>query len=164
MPNTTIRETTLYTPHGNIGIKQDGGYMVSEQQSIQNQRDTTNASNIGTAGGAGSKYGNRQYDANYRQTNNVDKERTIVSRTNQGNASLFNPTMNATISKPDADRENNRWWAPEAVIPNGPSVQTYGKINMPQYYDECITCERIQPDLLDAFRANPYTHSLTNSV
>ena len=164
IPNTTIRETTMYTPHGNIGNQIDGAYSITEQQSIQNQRDTTNHSNLGGSGGSGAKYGNRQYDSNYRQTNNMNKEQTIVSRTNQGNTQLFNPVMNATISKLDCDRENNRMWAPEAVIPAGPSVQTYGKINMPQYYNECNNCDRIQPDLLNAFRENPYTHSLTYSV
>ena len=165
LPGTTIRETTLYTPHGNIGRQiEGGGYMVSEQQSIENQRDSTNCSTVGNAGGSSSRYGNRQYDANYRQTNNLVKEQTVVARTNQGNAQLFNPNINATIYKNDQDRENNRMWAPEAVIPNGPSVQTYGKINMPQYYNECTGCERIQPDLLDAFRSNPFTHSLTNAV
>jgi hypothetical protein len=164
MPNTTIRETTLYTPHGNIGLKQDGAYMITEQQSIENQRDSTNCATLGTAGGSGSKYGNRQYDADYRQTINIDKEKTIVGRTNQGNMQLYNPIMNASITKPDSDRENNRLWVPEAVVPNGPSVQTFGKINMPQYYNECYSCDRIQPELLNAFRANPYTHSLTNSV
>lgn len=163
-PNTTIRETTLYAPHGNIGNQLDGAYTIAEQQTIQNQRDTTTCSDMGNAGGSAAKYGNRQYDVDYRQTNNVNKEKTMVSRTNQGNASLFNPNINATVSRNDADRENNRLWAPEAVNPMGPSVQTYGKINMPQYYDECYSCSRIQPDILTAFKENPYTHSLTNAV
>ncbi len=58
----------------------------------------------------------------------------------------------------------HRLWTPEAVITVCPNVQTYGKINMPQYYNECTGCERIQPDLLDAFRSNPLTHSLTSAV
>jgi hypothetical protein len=119
---------------------------------------------MGHAGGSAAKYGSRQYDADYRQTNNVNKEKTVVGRTNQGNASLFNPNINATVSRVDSDRQNNRLWAPEAVNPMGPSVQTYGKINMPQYYDECYNCSRIQPDILRAFKENPYTHSLTNAV
>ena len=45
-----------------------------------------------------------------------------------------------------------------------PSVQTYGSINMPQQYNENINCDRIQPDILNAFKNNPYTHSLTTSV
>ena len=45
-----------------------------------------------------------------------------------------------------------------------PSVNTYGAIRAPQYYNECASCDRIQPDILNAFRSNPYTHSLTTSV
>lgn len=164
VPNTTIRETTIYATHGNIGNQLEGAYTVHEQQAIQNQRDSTNCSTLGSAGGAAAKYGNRQYDAEYRQTNNVAREGTVVSRTNQGNMELFNPNINAVIYKNDNDRNNNRLWAPEATNSMGPSMQTYGKINMPQYYNECETCERIQPDILNAFRSNPYTHSLTNAV
>jgi hypothetical protein len=68
------------------------------------------------------------------------------------------------MSKLDADRENNRLWAPQATIRNGPSVQTYGKASMPQYYNECQGCERIAPDLLNAFKENPFTHSLSSAV
>jgi hypothetical protein len=161
VPNTTMKETTLFATRGNIGNNLNNGYLVSKQQAINNQRDSTSCNEIGNAG---AKYGNRQYDSNYRQTNNMNKEKTIVSRTNQGNTNIFNPTINATIARNDGDRENNRLWAPEAVNPSGPSVQTYGKINMPQYNNECIGCDRIAPDLLNAFRSNPYTHSLTNAV
>lgn len=162
VPTTTIKETTLYKPNGYIGNQKDNAaYLVSDHQPIANQRDTTNCSQVM---GISSKYGNRQYDAVYRQTNSEAKEKSIVGRTNQGNAKQFNTQINVTLSKLDSDRENNRLWAPQAVIPNGPSVQTYGKANMPQYYDNCIGCDRISPDLLNAFKENPYTHSLTNSV
>jgi hypothetical protein len=162
VPTTTIKETTLYKPNGYIGNQKDNAaYLVSDHQPIANQRDTTNCSQVL---GVSSKYGNRQYDAVYRQTNSEAKEKSIIGRTNQGNAKQFNTQINVTLSKLDSDRENNRLWAPQAVIPNGPSVQTYGKANMPQYYDNCIGCDRISPDLLNAFKENPYTHSLTNSV
>ena len=39
-------------------------------------------------------------------------------------------------------------------------MDTYGKINTPQYYDQCQGCERISPDILTAFKKNPYTQSL----
>jgi hypothetical protein len=113
---------------------------------------------------AGSKYGNRQYDSVYRQTNSEAKEKSIAGRINPGNAKQFNSQVNVTMSKLDTDRENNRLWAPQATLHSGPSVQTYGKANMPQYYDNCIGCDRIEPSLLDAFKNNPYTHSLTSSV
>ena len=159
---TTIKETTLYKPNGYIGNQtENAAYIVSEHQPIYNQRDTTNHDQFL---GVNSKYGNRQYDAVYRQTNNQDKERLVVGRTNQGNTNMFNSQINVTLSRLDSDRENNRLWAPQSVIPNGPSVQTYGKANMPQYMNNCQGCERINPELLDAFKNNPYTHSLTNSV
>ena len=161
-PNVTIKETTLYQPNGYINSQKDNaGYLVNDQQPIANQRDTVNHDHLM---GVSSKHGNRQYDAVYRQTNSEAKEKTIAGRVNQGNAKHFNPQINVTMSKLDSDRENNRLWAPQSVIPNGPSTQTYGKANMPQYYDQCQGCDRIAPDLLNAFKENPFTHSLTNAV
>jgi hypothetical protein len=160
----TIKETTIYSPHGNVGNQLDGAYKVSEQQSIENQRDSTNCSNFGSAGGSSTSYGNRQYDAEYRQTNNVTKEKTIIARTNQGNTSLFNPNINSQSYKIDSDRNNNRLWVPSANNSIGPTLHTYGKVNVPQYNNQCNNCERMQPDILNAFKENPYTHSLTSSV
>ena len=161
-PSTTIKETTLYQPNSYIGHqKENAAYMVSQQQPIANQRDTVNHNQLL---GLSSKYGNRQYDAEYRQTNNDTKERLAVARTNAGNTSQFNTNMNVTLSKIDSDRENNRLWVPSAIIHSGPTVQTYGKQNLPQYFNETQGNDRILPDLLTAFKENPYTHSLTSSV
>jgi hypothetical protein len=56
-------------------------------------------------------------------------------------------------------------WVPSNMPQMPMSKETYGKIRSPQYYDECkIGCDRIQPDILNAFKNNPYTHSLTTSV
>jgi hypothetical protein len=162
IPNTTIKETTLYQPNTYINSQKDNAaYLVNEQQPITNQRDTVNHEQMM---GMSSSHGNRQYDAVYRQTNSEAKEKTIVGRINPGNAKHYNSQINVTMSKLDTDRENNRLWAPQATIRNGPSVQTYGKAHMPQYYNECQGCERIAPDLLTAFKENPYTHSLTSAV
>ena len=163
IPNTTIKETTLYQPHGYFGNQQNGAYEVADHQAIANQRDTTNCSQFAPMGGAGSKHGSRQYDSAYRQTNNETKEKSIAGRTNQGNAKMFNPQINVTMSKLDSDRDNNRLWAPSAVIHHGPSVQTHGKTNAPQFYSE-IQDNRIEPSLLQAFKENPYTHSLSSAV
>lgn len=160
--NTTIKETTLYQPNGYINSQKDNaGYLVNEQHSISNQRDTVCHDQFM---GMSSKQGNRQYDAVYRQTNSEAKEKTIIGRTNAGNSKNFNSQINVTMSRLDSDRENNRLWAPQSTIHNGPSVQTYGKTSMPQYYNECQGCDRITPDLLTAFKENPYTHSLSSAV
>jgi len=163
IPNTTIKEMTLYQPNGYINSQKDNAaYLVNDQQPIANQRDTVNHEQMM---GMASKHGNRQYDSVYRQTNSEAKEKSIAGRINPGNAKHYNSQINVTMSKLDTDRENNRLWAPQATIRNGPSVQTYGKIaHVPQYYDNCVGCERIAPDLLTAFKENPYTHSLTNAV
>ena len=150
VPNTTIKETTLYQPNGYIGNQSNDAYLITDQQPITNQRDTVCHNQFM---GMSSKHGNMQYDSAYRQTNNETKEKSVVARTNQGNAKHFNSQINVTMSKLDADRENNRLWAPQAIIHNGPSVQTYGKVSqVPQYMDNCIGCQRIAPDLLTAFK------------
>lgn len=163
---TTIKETTVYQSNGYVGnqVANSNAYLTTSYQPISNQRDTTSpiSPQLGAAGGAASRHGEMQYDYMYRQTNNDDKERLVAARTNQGTARQFEPFMNVTIAKPEADRENNRLWAPQRIqgADAGPSVQTYGKITMPQYYNECQGCDRIAPDLLNAFRQNPYTQSL----
>jgi hypothetical protein len=112
----------------------------------------------------GDRSGQRQYDADYRQTNNEAKEKLVVGRINQGNAKNFNSSINMSMSKLDSDRDNNRLWAPSAVTSMGPSTQTYGRKNTPQYQNAYQDNNRIDPCLLDAFKANPYTHSLSSAV
>jgi hypothetical protein len=162
VPNTTIKETTLFQPNTYIGNQtENAAYLVSEQQSFDCQRDTVNHNNFM---GMSSKHGVRQYDSVYRQTNSEAKEKSIAGRVNQGNAKHYNSQINVSMSKLDSDRDNNRLWAPQSVIPNGPSVQTYGKMaQVPQYMDNCIGCDRINPEILDAVKNNPYVFSF-NSV
>jgi hypothetical protein len=162
MPITTIKETTIYQPNGYIGNQIDGAYQVTEHQSIANQRDTT--SDFCQLNPVGDKSGLRQYDSVYRQTNNEVKEKLVAGRINQGNAKNFNSSINMSMSKLDTDRDNNRMWAPSAVSNIGPSMQTYGKTNAPQYQNAYQDNNRIDPGLLDAFKANPYTHSLSSAV
>lgn len=165
VPITTVKETTIYRPNGYVGNQLNGGaYEVTDQQSITNQRDTTtDFCQMNSMGGSGTKHGSRQYDVNYRQTNNEAKEKSIVGRTNQGNMATFNSQLNVSHSRLDGDRENNRMWAPSAVIQSGPSVQTYGKIHGPAINNQLTSdCNRMDPALLDAFRANPYSFSLSS--
>ena len=165
VPITTVKETTMYRPNGYVGNQLNGAYEVTDQQTIANQRDTTtDFCQMNSMGGSGTKHGSRQYDAVYRQTNNETKEKSIVGRTNQGNMSMFNSDLNVSHSKLDCDRENNRMWAPSAVIQSGPSVQTYGKAHMPALNNACTTgCDRMDPALLDSLKKNPYAFPF-NSV
>ena len=139
-------------------------YVNNAMPGEQTQRDTTSCSYIGTSGGAAAQYGDMSYDAAYRQHNNDIKSATIANRPNQGGTQVFNQQMNVNIARQDSDRYNYRVNAPAAVVAMPPSKEIYGKIHAPQYYNECAGCDRIQPDILNAFRNNPYTHSLTTSV
>jgi hypothetical protein len=163
---TTNREMLvgkLDNNHLNFQNQRDGGYTVNVQQPIDNNRDTTNISYIGSSGGPANQSGLRTYEAEYNQRNNPNK--TYPNRPNQGGTQIFNQNECIKIDKLECDRENNRLW----VRGSGPTVanalpapETYGKFSARQYYDENINCERIQPDILNAFKQNPYTQSLNS--
>ena len=162
---TTIKETTLYSPNFYINTQTEGGgYMVADQQAITNQRDSTTCSSIGNAGGNSSRWGDMSYTSAYMQTNNTLKEPSVVARTNHGNTQIYNQTMNVNVAKIDSDRDNTRMWVPNNMGYKPMVKENYGHIRSPQQYDQSMNCDRIAPDLLDAFRKNPFTHSLTNAV
>ena len=161
---TTVKETTLYAPTFNINNQKEGMYVNNAMPGEATQRDSTSCSYIGTSGGAATAYGDMSYSAAYNQHNNDIKSSTVNNRPNQGGTQIFNQQMNLTTIKSDSDRFAGRVNPAISVTPLPPSTQTYGSINAPQYYNECAGCDRIQPDILNAFRSNPYTHSLTTSV
>jgi len=163
--STTVKETTLYAPNFNINNQTQGIYVNNESPGIETQRDTTSCEYFTAAGGYATNYGDMSYRAAYNQHNNDIKSQTIVNRPNQGGTQIFNQQMNLTTIRSDSDRFDGRTnpaFSKLSSLP--PSAQTYGAIRAPQYYNECNGCDRINPDLLTAFKNNPYTHSLTNSV
>ena len=162
---TTVKETTLYSPHFNINNQKESIYVNNYTPMDLTQRDTTSCSYMGTSGGQASQYGDMNYESAYNQHNNDIKSSTIDNRPNPGGMQIFNQKMNVTTTKSDTnslDGRVNPAYSYLSQMP--PSVNTYGAVRVPQYNNECINCDRIQPEILDAFRANPYTFSLTNSV
>jgi hypothetical protein len=162
---TTIKETTVYSPTFYIDGQKEGMYVNNAMPGELTQRDTSSCSYIGTSGGGATQYGNMSYAAAYKQHNNDIKSSTIANRANQGGTQIFNQQMNVNCSKQDTtnyDFRVNPASSRLSIVP--PSVQTYGAVASPQYYNQNISCDRIQPDILNAFRENPYTHPLTTSV
>jgi hypothetical protein len=162
---TTIKETTLYSPNFNINNQKEGIYVNNYTSPDNTQRDTTSCEYYTAAGGYATGYGDMSYEAAYMQNNNDIKSQTIMNRPNQGGTQIFNQQMHLSTIKSDSDRLDGRVnpaFSRLSGLP--PSVNTYGAIRAPQYYNECASCDRIQPDILTAFKNNPYTHSLTNSV
>jgi len=50
----------------------------------------------------------------------------------------------------------------QSIASGIPSTDTLGKIVMPQQYDQTINSERMNPDILQAFKCNPYAQSLNS--
>jgi hypothetical protein len=120
---------------------------------------------MGFVGGLSTNEGMMIYDSTYAQTNNEIKSQTIYNRPNQGGTQIFNQQMNVSTYRDDANRYDDRLFTPSSIVPLPAGKEQIGKFNTPQMYDESkIGCDRISPDLLDAFRQNPYTHSLTTSA
>jgi len=170
-PKTTVKETTqgkLGLQHLNVssvGVP-DGGYLSANPQIRDQQRNTTNCENIGIAGPvSGSDF--TSVEAYYNQRNNVNK--TAEGRPNPGGTGMFSSNQNIKIDRIDADRRNHQNNSdiiipvPRQVISNNmPSVENYGKISMPQLNNQNINAERMQPDILKAFKNNPYAQSLSS--
>ena len=73
--------------------------------------------------------------------------------------------MNVNIPRIDTDRENPRMWVPNcsniAQLPIG--REQYGVIKGKQIYEENdINVTRIEGNILQAFKNNPYTQSLSS--
>tara|TARA_A100001015_G_scaffold214080_1_gene240250 strand:- start:1878 stop:3593 length:1716 start_codon:yes stop_codon:yes gene_type:complete len=157
-PKTTIKEMT--TGKGNhINVQGQsigtGTYKVDRYQPIVNQRDTTNRSKWGNA--VSDTPGPMQIDKYNRQRNNVNKGQTEY--TPSGYENLFSGNITADICTKRGDCQE-RVAAPSLPIqPIG--VDTYGKLNGLERTSQ-IDNERIDKNLLDAFKQNPYTHSITS--
>jgi len=161
-PNTTIRETTEENKFiaGVNSNQNGGGYMTNEYQPISNQRDST--TDIFYAGGASAGEGTkniRPYDAEYRQRNNDLKSSTIQGRMVPGNMNLMNNNISMRVR--EGEMVNQR----PLVKTSGPqdfiSAESLGNMHTKQGLYSTIQMDRNSPEILDAFRKNPYTHSLT---
>jgi hypothetical protein len=159
---TTIKETTLHAPNTYIGNQKEGGYLAAKNQAIANQRDSSSTDAICGIGGGATKYGEMRYEAVRSQYNNELKEPMVAARTNHGSMQTFNPNMNINVAKNESDLFNTRPMAPIATIAQGTTKEMYGRMDMNQYNMSDGTSNRNDGDLLSAFKANPYTHSLTN--
>jgi hypothetical protein len=162
---TTNKETTLYAPTFHINNQRESMYVNNYSTPDITQRDTTSCEYYTAAGGASTSFGNMDYSAAYNQHNNDIKAQTIVNRPNQGGTQIFNQSMHLSTIKSDSDRFNGRVNPAHSQLTSlPPSTKTFGAIRASQYYNECAGCDRIQPDILNAFRNNPYTQSLTSAV
>ena len=124
--------------------------------------------NIGdssTSGFVNGPQGQMNVTAWNNQHNNVNKTHEIWPM--PGGTQIFNGSENIRNPKNDQDRVNTRLPCSDLMIPppssyadTVPSLDSYAKINMPQQYNENINTQRIDGNILQAFKSNPYTQSL----
>ena len=144
--------------HLNIQGQDSTGYLVSNPEILGNQRDSTCTDYTANGGGA-THMGFKSNEAANNQHNNVNK--TYKSRPNQGGTQIFNQQMNIDTYKNENDRNNNRMWVPTNAPKNyNNTILAADNARGLQTYDQKINNDRLNPDLLSAFKNNPYTHSL----
>jgi len=156
---TTNREMTtekIGLNHLNIE-RQDStsaGYINSNPYLTHTQRESTSKQQMGIATSILPM--GKSYDAEYNQRN---FEKPLIGRSTIGNMNLFNSDINANIN----GRESCETRGTPIFIPNiAPHAGQLGMNTVsPQKYIN-INEQYNHPDLLKAFKSNPYTQSLTS--
>jgi hypothetical protein len=132
-----------------------------KKYSLGTIREELERSYVGGASGSRASGKADNHHLNQYQTPG-DKTIAIPADRPLGNANIFSPTINARTEKMEPLQVQPRFES--AMIHSAiPSVHTFGVTNAPFSLSEKSTVdERLNADLLDAFRKNPYTHSLSS--
>lgn len=159
----TLREINGQKVHLNVQSQADGAYHVTEHQKVFNQRETTNVGNYGNVGGGVTGLAPTSNEAELNQHDNPYKEITTYNRFEHGSQDQFNNSINMKVEKFDNDRNNNRMFIPTT----GQNINI-GPENMSQTtkYPQIGgvgQSQRMDGDILKAFKENPYTHSLSSA-
>lgn len=153
--NREMNSTKLDFNHLNVQRQNEGGHTSNPHELLETNRVSTNYEAYGIAG-ANQNEGVRLYDSAYRQTFNENKQH--IGRTNMGNMNIHNPYMN--VRQKENDRENNRGHAVYRPSVSSPSPGLLGvQDRLPQNYAN-QSDDRLDSNLLQAFKNNPYTKPL----
>lgn len=164
---TTIREMTESNPFQmNVGSSefQGYGYVANPQQPVSQQRDDTHVTYMGNTGNTESTSNVMTYDSAY-NAQLIDKEPLSRGRTPMGNSvKMFNGQAfeNIHVDKLDADRNNNRQFVPQLMVAATPALEQIGQRTARSEWGQSVQIDRTQPEILNAFRSNPYAHSLSS--
>lgn len=161
---TTIKEMTEESKQNYV--LQGQGYSMyggSNYQPSHTQRATASSSQInGGMSQQGSLF--QSYDAASNQINNINKEQMVKTRTSQGGTQVFNSNQHIDIRKNENDIINNRSSLSTLTYGEPPTKTTHGLLNAPVYKATVDSESRMDKNLLNAFKQNPYTHSLQTCV
>jgi len=162
-PSPTIRETTENSKfHLNVDRNQRGGaYEVTEQQAIDNNRQTTG--DFYYAGVAGAGPNTRQpasYVAGYNQRNNEVKSSTLRGYTPHGNMDLMNGDIHMRQAERDAMLKNARPITGDMPY-QSPAIDSMGKLQGQSELYSGIQLDRNNGDVLEVLKGNPYAIDFT---
>lgn len=159
-PDPNNRETTdknKFIPGVNTN-QRGGAYETMDHRAASQQRDSTSAYYVGGSSAAEGTRGLRPYDAEYKQRNNDIKSSTIKGQMVQGNMNLTNAEINMRnrLGETKNSRPLNQTSAPKQYI----DTNMMGEQHSRQEYQTSVQLERTSPEILSAFKQNPYTHDL----
>ena len=153
--NVALKDPSLFSPleRGARPFKKtDDGYQMSTLTIEPNQRQTTHtAYSGGVSGGILPKPAS--YEANYNafiETSRENQDRIAIGSTNLFSGEINQSTTNTKKHVPYMGSGPGALFSP-------PPMAQFNETRTPQSYD---MLKRNEPDILDAFKANPYTHSL----
>lgn len=157
---SSMKESTTYSPYtkGQRAYKPVtvGGYQVTEEQAVSNQRDTTNVYYSGIAGSTMPEQ--RSYGAEYNST--INSSRGNEDRIAMGNTQRFVPIINQATNSTKSSTHTSYNGMPSSIVSTVPNADQFGT-RAPQSYD---ATDRFNPSLLEVLKQNPYNHSITNNM
>jgi hypothetical protein len=174
-PGDRLKTTTKETTTDKVGLNYlnisqlnnpGGGYENTNMTAKTQQRNFGNSSITGNVGNTSATNAPMDLSAWSNQHNNVNK--TQESWPMAGGTQIYSGNLNMSINRRDNDRVNNRLTTDDFIrnVPADnslliPSIESIGKVHSPQQYKN-DGLERINPDLLQAFKSNPYAKSLNS--
>jgi hypothetical protein len=174
-PEDRLKTTTKETTTDKVGLNYlnisqlnnpGGGYENTNMTAKTQQRNFGNSSITGNIGNTSATNAPMDLSAWSNQHNNVNK--TQESWPMAGGTQIYSGNLNMSINRRDNDRVNNRLTTDDFIrnVPADnslliPSIESIGKVHSPQQYKN-DSLERIDPDLLQAFKSNPYAKSLNS--
>lgn len=158
---TTIREMTeVETGHRFVGNQMESAHTITKQTPVYQHRQDTTQSVYGGIGNTGSTSNPLLYDAAY-NANLIDKSKISVGRQpTTTSVKLFNgqDNMNMQIRKQEKGRDNNVFMMSQSGKGMPPTKELQGTQERGNFKNN--SNQRNNPDLLNAFRENPYTQPL----
>jgi hypothetical protein len=173
--NVTMRNTNKQfisdyyyagNPNGNVGKGDGKGYLTNRYKAKATQKQfISDREHMGGAGFHTSAQ--MSYSDKYNMRTNPNKERISVSRfqAEQGpKVTAGRDLVNLEHRRVESSQINRREPAENAVYQAPPQQNQCGLTTVRQKLPEQIQRDRIAPDILNAFRNNPYTKPLSTAV